>query len=37
MKKLAPTIIAIRLHKHIIFKSPEAVQLFVDAAHQMIH
>lgn len=32
MKELAPAVVAIGLHKHVIFKNPEAEQLLVDAA-----
>lgn len=31
MKELAPDVVAIGLHKHVIFKNPEAEQLLVDA------
>jgi len=32
MKELAPTVIAIGLHKHVLFKNPQIEQILVEAA-----
>lgn len=31
MKEVAPAVIAIGLHKHVIFKNPQAEQILIDA------
>lgn len=37
MKELAPAVIAIGLHKHVVFKNPEAEKILVESFKEIIN